>query len=134
MHERTTQSLTPERIAAFIHGELPEGERRKVAMAVAADPVAQAMVLAMQRGAKGGRHRRTCAALLLGLSARYSPTDLDEPLQPASDQPADPVAQRLAAALTQLLTTGEIGDSVGYDLPEVGASARVTLLGEVPTR
>src|SRR5262249_3759146 len=70
-------------------------------------------------------------ALLLGLSARFSPTDLDEPLQPASDQPADPVAQRFAAALTQLLANGEIGDSVGYDLTEVGASGRITLLGEV---
>jgi len=177
MHERTTEPLTPERIAAFVRGELPEGARRKVAMAVAADPVAQALALAMQRGAKatdyeaanvpapprripsvhdpslaGGprmlprsarrpvrrRWRRAVTAaivaLLLGVSARYSPTDLEEPLQPASNQPADPVAQRFAAALTQLLANGEIGDSVGYDLPEVGASGRITLLGEVPSR
>jgi len=72
-------------------------------------------------------------ALLLGLSAHYSPTDLDELLQPASGQPADPVAQRFATALAQLLDHGRIGDSVGYDLPEVGARGRVTLLGEVST-
>lgn len=43
-----TEALTPERILAFVDGELPEKEHREVAAAIAADPEAQAMAAAMR--------------------------------------------------------------------------------------
>jgi len=51
MTERLQSGLTPERIVAFVDGELPAAEQREVAAAIAADPAAQAMATAMRRSA-----------------------------------------------------------------------------------
>ena len=46
-----TEALTPERILAFVDGELSGAEHREVAAAIAADPAAQAMAAAMRSSA-----------------------------------------------------------------------------------
>jgi hypothetical protein len=51
MTQRTGGALTPERILAFVDGELSEAEHREVAAAIAADPAAQAMAAAMRSSA-----------------------------------------------------------------------------------
>ncbi len=51
MSERLASGLTPERIVAFVDGELSQSEQREVAAAIAADPAAEAMATAMRQSA-----------------------------------------------------------------------------------
>ena len=47
--------LTPERVVAFVDGELPDPERSAVAAAIATDPAAEVMANLMRRSAAAAR-------------------------------------------------------------------------------
>jgi anti-sigma factor RsiW len=55
MSEPQDSPLTPERVVAFVDGELPDSKRSAIAAALAADPAAQAMASLMRRSAAVAR-------------------------------------------------------------------------------
>ena len=121
----TDSALTPERIVAFLDGELPEAERRIVAAAIAADPEAQAMALQMRRGAAAAAEALAPAltaplpARLTKLFARRPPAT---PLRGRSPRwrTAGIARQLLAATLPALV----LGLVVGYWLHGVNEPLR----------